>query len=197
MHASSEDLLRLRDGDADAGTKAHVQSCAECRAELERIEALRERLRSLPEVAPPEDRWPAVRRRMHERRLGGRAPLIAGLAAAASVVLAVTFLVRMELPGDGSPGLAAQAPDSVQSQSRQLERELRAVGDPAVMNGAEASLIAEIEDRIALVDLQLASGDMDGEAARQLWERRVELLMDLKSIKSEPMYVVDSNSYVL
>lgn len=189
MHPSREDLLSLRDGVADEAVREHVTECAECRDEIERLQAMRERLQALPELAPPEDRWGAVRQGLVRRRWT-RAPMITGLAAAASVVLAIAFLVQVETSVE-------RAPDPLVERSQQLEREIRAMDRGGVLNGAEAGLIAELEDRIALVDLQLASGEVGPGEAERLWQRRVDLLMDLRAVKTSEIYVANTNDYVL
>jgi anti-sigma factor RsiW len=189
MHASREDLLNLRDGDADEALREHVTECAECRDEVERLRAMQERLQSLPELAPPEDRWVAVRQGLGRRRWA-RAPLFTGLAAAASVVLAIAFVVRMEPPVE-------TAPDPLVQRSQQLERELRSMDRGGVLSGAEAQVIAALEDRVALVDLQLASGALDPDEAEALWLRRVDLLMELRAVRSDNIYVANTEGYVL
>lgn len=189
MHASREDLLSLRDGDADAVVREHVAECADCRAEVERLKEMREHLRALPEVAPPEDRWVAVRRNLTRRRWS-RAPVITGLAAAASVVLAIAFLVQVEPPVE-------TAPDPLVQRSQQLERELRSMDRGGVLSGAEAQVIAELENRVAMVDLQLASGAVDPDEAEALWMRRVDLLMELRAVQSDDSYVAQTEGYIL
>lgn len=191
MHASREDLLSLRDGSADESVREHVAGCTECRGEVERLRAVRARLRSLPAMEPPEDRWAAVRRGLHRRPAWRRGPVIAGLAAAASVVLAVAMLARVETPP------VEEAPNPLVQRSQQLERELRSMDRGGVLSGAEAQLIAELEDRIALVDLQLASGAVGPNEAERLWERRVDLLMELRAVRSDQVYVAQTDAYVL
>lgn len=192
MHASLEDLLSYRDGAADESTRRHVEGCDGCRAEVARLSSMGEALRSLPVEAPPEDRWNDVQRRLHERRLGRRrAPLFAGLAAAASVVLAIALFAGLERPAEKS------APNPLVQRSQQLETELRAMEDRGVLSGAEARLIAGLEDRIALVDLQLASGEVGPAEAERLWQRRVDLLMDLRAVKANEVYVANTSDYVL
>lgn len=193
MHASLENLLKLRDGEADETTRQHVAACPDCRAELDRLFTVRDRLQALPFAAPPADRWSEVQRRLRERRVKrGRAPLFVGLAAAASVLLAVALVTRVE-----SPVTTTAIPDPLVQRSQQLERELRAMEQRGVLSGAEAQLIAELEDRIAVVDLQLASGEVGPEEADRLWQRRVDLLMDLKAVKADEVYLSDSGIYVL
>lgn len=192
MHASLEDLLSLRDGDGGDAMRRHVDVCPDCRAELERLEAMRRDLRALPEAEPPADRWQAVERRLQARGSRRfRVPVVAGLAAAASLVLAMAMLVRTEAPGP------AADPDPLIAHSQQLEKELKALERGGVMSGAEARLIAELEDRVAVVDLQLASGGLDPAEEERLWQRRVDLLMNLKAVRSDEVYVAETTNYVL
>lgn len=192
MHASLENLLNLRDGDADETTRQHVAACPQCRSELVRLGANRERLQRMPYADPPEDRWHAVRRGLESRRRAAkRAPLFAGLAAAASVLLVLAFVVRVE------PPVTASTPDPLVQRSQELERELRAMGQRGVLSGAEAQVIDELQNRIAVVDLQLASGELDAAEAERLWRRRVDLLMELKAVRSDDLYLANASSYVL
>jgi putative zinc finger protein len=97
MNHPHEQLVDLMDGMLDedllAGVLAHVETCAECRADLEAARHGREAARTLPEVDAPAD--------LHRRVVaaaggGGRggAPRWyrwAGAAAAAAVVLAIAI----------------------------------------------------------------------------------------------------------
>ena len=54
MHPGTEDLLSIRDGEpVDAEARAAVDADPTLRAEVARLRATRERLRELPELAPP------------------------------------------------------------------------------------------------------------------------------------------------
>ena len=66
MHARIEQLLSLRDGEpVDAAVQAHVERLRAVRAALARLQAMRQRLRTLPDVvASGRDGWASVERRI-------------------------------------------------------------------------------------------------------------------------------------
>ena len=59
-HATTEELLAVRDGEGSGWAKGHVDECAACAAELYRLEQVRAQLRALPSFTPPRDRWAVV-----------------------------------------------------------------------------------------------------------------------------------------
>lgn len=150
-----------------------------------------DRLRVLPEADPPRDAWPAIRARLEKRR---RRPVAwPGLALAASVILAVSLWIwqgpESPPPAGGTPWLA---------QSQELEQELRRLRNSGgVMNGGEAALVAELEDRITVIDMQLAGGELSESEAEKLWRRRVALLAELVAVRSDRVAVVEADNYVL
>lgn len=148
------------------------------------------RLSALPAQAPPRDAWPAIRARLEARRRPRRTWPVMGMAAAMVMGLSLWIWQGSET----EPAMHA-APWLAQSQ--RLERRLDALPESAVMSGAEARMVAEIEDRIALVDLQLASGAVSPQEAEYLWQRRVDLLLDLMAVRSEPAYVAAADTFAL
>jgi hypothetical protein len=77
----------------------------------------------------------------------------------------------------------------VKLESATLEQQLRRY-DPAgrVTSGREAALAAALEDRIAVIDGELArTGPPDPQAGRaglvQLWQQRVDLMQQLVSVR--------------
>jgi hypothetical protein len=119
MNHPHEQLADLVDGTLDegslAGVQAHLDVCAECRADVEVARRGRLAARSLPAAEPPAD--------LHDRVVtaaggGGGAPRWyrwAGAAAAAAVVLAIAIA----LPEVGND-----------------QREMSAVGDAVASNGS-------------------------------------------------------------
>ena len=159
-------------------------------------------LRSLPEISPPNDLWPAIetdlQRHRHRRATVYRAA--GGLAMAAAVVLAVGLVLRG--PADGSAvqptqpavSTAAMPPaaatgnagtdspaqlDALIAMSQRLERRLRHIR--AEVGGLPARSViyqVELEDLVVQVDEQL-SRTPDSAA---LWSQRVDLLVDLERL---------------
>ena len=117
-HPTTEELSALLDGEsppaeADA-VRSHVETCAECRAELDQLRTTVALLRALPAAAPPRSF------RVSEQHSRGRLltfPLqrlaspvalraLAGVAAALMVVVFVADAARVDAPQAGA-GVAA------------------------------------------------------------------------------------------
>jgi len=182
-HLSIETLVALRDPGTepgDAAAREHLDACPLCRAEFERLHQRVARLKALPALRPARDRWLAVRgqvraeRRRRQLRTGG----LAGLAAAASVALAVG--VSSLRPG--TPGLDPAQIQQAMVRSQALESALdRFDPESRVLDGQTAGIAQELEDRIARVDRELEMAELMEQQARdlellRLWRERVGLL---------------------
>ena len=139
-------LSELVDGglprDARAKLEAHLEACAECRALLADLKRVKAAARALPKMTAPESVWQNVRagldaeaRHSGDRRSATVIPFapwrwrgLAGLAAAAVVVLAVTagmyFMTRPATPLTPAPPAAAHENASAAVQSIEAELEL-------------------------------------------------------------------------
>jgi hypothetical protein len=205
MHANTEQLLSLRDGEpVEAGASSHVEGCEQCRLEVDRHRLIRQILRELPAVEPPADLWRTVAVSSVASRPTARFHWASGVAIAASFVLGLALMMR--IGGDGAD--PAKAPlettpaatvsslvkpgngvslAALQTRSQKLEA-LRAAmpRQPKVERAGTAMTIAELEDRIALVDLRLHAADTLGltEAQRHaLWKERVNLMQSLVQVE--------------
>ncbi|HET8649516.1 MAG TPA: hypothetical protein VFL95_05725 [Gemmatimonadales bacterium] len=188
-HLELEQLLALREPGAEPGDAAlrdHLASCAECRAEAERLDQLQARLRALPVLRPTRDRWPAVRARLaaDRRRVWWRRAGLAsaGMAAAlAGLILGNSF--RSATPPDaaGVTGAAAEIARAKES-SQALEQLLQQYDpDSRIIDGRTDRIAQELENRIAAVDRELQQTAAADEAERnaaalRLWRERVGLL---------------------
>lgn len=163
--------------------------------------ALRAALRNLPSHAPGRDAWPAVRARVLRGRARRRAfrrwlptaaaaALLLGLAAGWSVFTqrpeprAVQVQASRLKPPAGDTAAAEPTLAELQAHSMRLERwlaELRAHGAP-LQGQALASAIA-LQDRVGLIDLQLAAPGTGGDR-RALWRQRIGLLQDLAMLRA-------------
>ena len=182
-HLSIEALVCLREAGlepGDAVAREHLDRCASCRAELERLHQRVARLKALPALRTSRDRWPAVLdqlrtdRRRHRARFAG----LAGLAAAASVALAVGVSTLRQPEAGLTPAEIEQA----MVRSRVLESALDRI-DPEsrVLDGRTAGIAQELEDRIARVDRELEMAELMERQSRdaellKLWRERVGLL---------------------
>jgi hypothetical protein len=185
MHCTTDDLLALRAGEASVWARRHVEDCAACRTELDGLYQRVAQLKALPALRPPRDRWSVVRNaarveRVRRRRTWG----VWSLAAAAA--LAGVLLV----PQFGSRGTLNAALSQAKEQSATLEDQLQRYDvDGRVLSGRTAARVAELEDRIAVIDGDLAG--QGGAKARtqdaelvKLWQQRVDLMRQLVNARS-------------
>jgi hypothetical protein len=182
-HLTMEQLVSLRGPGTEPGTaeaRRHVETCELCRDELDRLHQRVARMKALPNLQPPRDAWPGIRRRLSDDRHRRRTRWmgIAGTAMAASILLAVV-VSELARPDTLS---ATAAIDTAKAQSRALESTIDRYNPEArVTDGRTARIAAELEDRIADLDRQLEVTQMREGQARdqqllQLWRERVNLL---------------------
>src|SRR5438552_3980704 len=183
MHCTMDDLLALVAGEASAWARQHAAGCGACGAELEALYQRVAQLKALPARRPARDRWPAVRdavlaeRRRRRERWG-----VSGLAAAAVVAALLVFR-----PFWTRPVGAAEAA-RMKEQSATLEAELeRYDPDARVTSGRTAALAAALEDRIAVIDGELAQvGTSEAPVRRaelvKLWQERVDAMQQLMTV---------------
>lgn len=199
MHASTEQLLIIRDGGlVDAATKQHVEQCAECEQQLQQLRGMRKALQRLPGFTPPADVWQRVEAALEKPHAGRR--WLPAAAVAAVAILAVAVWQRFEsspaeqqavatandaVPQEQVAVSVAQLPQLV-SRSRQLEQLLRELDNatPRVMNADTADTIAGLEDGIAYIDYGLSQDDRLSRAqSEQLWRQRVDLMNSLVQVR--------------
>ena len=127
-HLSENELVEAYYGELDAKKHEHLEICAECSSEFDR---LKESLRSLDTLAVPErgdsyvaEVWsgllPALPSASHHRRL----PRWLVWAPAAAVLTAVVFLAGIVTEGQREPPISARARERVflLAMSEHLER---------------------------------------------------------------------------
>ncbi len=207
MHPALDELLALRDGGGSTAAREHAAGCDKCRAEIARLSALRDELRVLPPDRPPADIWPVIAR----RAAVARRTRWLKVAAAAAVFIAAAgsggawwWRHAKPLPQKGSapaPSPAvpmAKAPDAhtqqppeqdiaaLIAQSQKLEALIKKYEEQApVLNGRSAGAVANIQERLALIDLQIGLADdaaTTKDRLAQLWKYRVQLLAALAEL---------------
>jgi hypothetical protein len=203
MHATTEQLLSLRDGEpVPPAVHDHVEDCDACRRELVRLARMRAELRRLPALEPGGNLWEKVAVASLERPAGPRFSWASAAGIAASFVVALVALTRLG-PQSGPPAPAA-APAArhvaevvpaddvatvaeLQLRSRQLERLRHALPEgPKVVRARTAGTIADLQDQIALVDLRLNAAQTLGLTPAQqqaLWRERVNLMRSLVQLE--------------
>ncbi len=193
-HLDMDELLALRDGDGTELARSHLEGCSDCRAELDRLHALRAELRALPRFTPPRELWPRVVERTLRRRFRRRAGA-AMIALAAAAVLAGFLVARRSveepLLGDRDTWVAESASDDLGpfiDRSRQLESLLRRYDSTSrVYDGATALAVSVLEDRINLLDRMLVESRAVGanrEVLQGLWDERVQTLEALVGLQA-------------
>jgi hypothetical protein len=182
-HVTIGELLALRDGEGSAAARAHVETCDDCRRELDGLYQRAAALKALPSLTPSRDRWPVIREQLAAARRRQRMARVrwAGLAVAALVV----GILGVQAVPDRMPAvdLAAREVDALVQESQELEAVLASFQRPGrVVNGATAATIAELEDRIAAIDVGIGRGQdvaVPAVAMADLWRERVVLMDQL------------------
>jgi hypothetical protein len=178
-------LLNLREPGREPGAAAvqqHLDQCPHCQAELERLHQRVARIKSLPPLRPGRDRWPETAARFRAERARRRIRLagVSGLAAAASVALALAIGRPTETTAPADPTTEQLQEAMIRSQA--LETALGAFDpDSRVLDGRTARMAHELEDRIARVDRELEVAELLRQQATEqqllrLWRERVGLL---------------------
>jgi hypothetical protein len=175
-----------------------------CGLTMDEREVLRQGLNELPDTMPPRIVWNRIREQAEAEGLL-RAPVaerpttwMAGLAIAASVVLAVILVPRLtstpaleptvtepQLSNVGNE-LGLTALQALMVQSQRLESDLRAMPDePRVMRASTVATIADVENAIAAIDFQLndPSAQMTEEETELFWRERVRLMKSLVQLR--------------
>lgn len=135
-----------------------------------------EQLRNLPDFEPPEDGWSRLQRRLPSPRRRGRR-VAGGFALAASLLIAVGALLAPQTGRIAGPGGDLELERLVR-RSQALERDLaRLRPQVAVWDQPHATAVQSIENRLAVVDLQLNYAEPA--SARRLWRDRVALMSTL------------------
>jgi hypothetical protein len=154
-----------------------------------------DKLRTLPDIEPPPGSWQRVLSRYHaeqssarSRWTGGLAQFAAAAAVAAIAVLLVVNRTAQPVVSDEPAVIAEVVPaapsaaelDRLRRQSQHMERMLLGLPQrPAVVRADTASLMSELEDRIAAVDYRLNYARAAPADAPQLWQERVQLMDQL------------------
>jgi Tfp pilus assembly protein PilN len=182
-HLSMEALLSLREAGlepGDASAREHLAGCAACRAELDRLHQRVARIKALPGLRPSRDRWAVVAARLRVDRRARRQRMagLVGLAAAASIAVAVVIGPRGDVANGGEQEIRA-----AMARSQALETALSQYHpEQRMLDGRTAGIAQELEDRIARVDRELEMAELleqqqpKDDQLLKLWRERVGLL---------------------
>jgi len=161
------------------------------RTEL-KLNELSARLAALPGFEPPAAGWKAVHaaREAHEARLSLRWPV--ALAAAALIATAGLAASLHSARSKLSAGTALASIErtavaaEMRAENRRLEAILAALPERHAMRGSTAYTLAELEDRLALVDDRLSRVTLEPNAperAEALWRERVGVMHTLVQVR--------------
>jgi hypothetical protein len=147
------------------------------------------RLAALPDFDPPPAGWHAVlaARAARESRLDRRWPLA---LAAVALVVTVGVAARLQAARDaldagGVPVPAPVAAD-MRAENERLESILARLPERRAMRGSTAFTVAELEDRLALLDDRLSRVALEPNAperAERLWRERVDVMHTLVQVR--------------
>jgi hypothetical protein len=148
------------------------------------------RLAALHGFAAPAVGWPAIvaAREAREARLDRRWPL-----AVAAVVLAVTAglagwlqSAQHALSADDAPAAPVAVAADMRAENDRLELILARLPERQAMRGSTAFTVAELEDRLALLDDRLSRVALEPNAPERselLWRERVGVLHSLVQVR--------------
>lgn len=197
MRPSTEDLLSVRDGEPlTAATRAAIEASPEGTRDVERLRALQQSLRALPEVTPPAGVWERIvaaqERTAAPPRRVARGLAGFGAAAAAGLLATIYFVAGptdepATIVRSTSPARPVTYAPLV-AESARLERLLAEMPPRShVVRLGTVSTIVGLEDQIALLDEQLSYGDAIGLESPQraaLWSERVDLMNALILVRA-------------
>jgi len=147
------------------------------------------RLGSLAQFGAPPDGWQAVlaARKAREARLDRRWPLaLAALVLAATAVLAAWLQSAQRTLSAGPAASPAAVAAGARAESRQLERLLAQLPERHHMRGSTAFTVAELEDRLAMLDDRLSRVALEPNAperSERLWRERADVLYLLVQVR--------------
>jgi hypothetical protein len=150
------------------------------------------RLAALPDFVPPTGGWRGVlaAREAREARFDRRWPLaLAATVLAATAGLAVWLQSAQRALGAGDE--AAEPPRlpvaaEMRAENERLESILAQLPERRAMRGSTAYTVAELEDRLALLDDRLSRVTLEPNAperSERLWRERVEVMHSLVQVR--------------
>jgi hypothetical protein len=160
-------------------------------------------LQGLPLPAPRESAWPAIAATLAARQRRARWRVAAPALAAALVAgVAITLFTRTPAPPATEVIAATPAtsqPDATErgatreliARNQALESRLQAPSRFASQDGAAALASVELEDLIAMLDLQLGATTDPRESAF-LWQERLVLMEELAQLRSPSNVLADN-----
>ena len=156
------------------------------------LNAMAGRLAALPDFEAPAGGWHAVlaARKARESRLDRRWPLaLAAVALVATVGIAARLQSVRDALDTTPEGMSPAHPPvaaGMRAENERLESILARLPERRAMRGSTAFTVAELEDRIALLDDRLSRVTLEPNAperAERLWQERVEVMHTLVQVR--------------
>ncbi len=147
------------------------------------------RLAALADFEPPAGGWRAVlaAREAREARLDRRWPLaLAAVALLVTVGVAARLQAARDALDTGGAALPAPVAAGMRAENERLESLLAQLPERRAMRGSTAFTIAELEDRLALLDDRLSRVALEPNAperSERLWRERVDLMHTLVQVR--------------
>ncbi len=173
---------------------------------IQQHDVLQRKLRGLEDTPPPRAVWLRIEEQARAEglftpRISERTKWFAGAGLAAGVVLAVLnvpfsplidngqveFPTEPEYTAATSNGDDLQVLNALMVQSRQIERNLRALPDePSVVRASTAATISELESQVAAIDYVLGHQEIElsPEQQEMYWRERVRLMNSLLQLRA-------------
>jgi hypothetical protein len=178
-HLTLESLARLVDEPATTEEATHLEACAECRMELDRMRAQTVALAALPVHAPPSTAWDGItaRLREHDHRRARPSGNLLRIAAAiglfavgAATQAALSAAGPSRAGSSGTESLARDSGGDARVRRAATTAELISSSAPATIDDATARLrVAEALYMRALLDhATLASPEPPPDAVARL-----------------------------
>ena len=186
-----DQLLSVRDATpVEAYIVQHVNTCAACARELERLRRVQLALQALPALVAP----PFAPQQQIQRGRQFRAGASVAIAASAAVIaVLIVFARHPQRIDDRSESQASVAATAVKPalallviRSQDLESRLRRMPSrPSVERASTTITIDSLQSRIQWVDYQLslAIDANSNEHATQLWQDRIHLMDSLVKVR--------------
>lgn len=184
IHCTTEDLLAVKANEGTTWARKHLGECAACRGELDALHQRVARLKALPAMTPPRDRWPLVRDRVVAERRERRTTHIRWAAVAIAASLVAVIGTRAYDKNKMEATLVAEV-DSLMIRNQTLAAKLREIEpESRVLTGATAGAVSVLEDRIGEIDAEIGQTVQTVAGARQrdLLRNRVELMQGLVNV---------------
>jgi len=182
MHCTMEDLGALQAGEASSGHggTSHLRYLS---GGARRVVPANRAAQSAAGAATARDRWPAVRSALRAQRSRRRRTWGAwtGSLALAATIAAVLLMQPV------TPSTAHAELSQVKRQSATLEDSLQRYDtDGRVLSGHAAAVVADLEDRISILDGALVQREQSAQDAElvQLWQERVGLMRELMNARA-------------